>query len=147
MHKGGGTNSNPVQSILVCFMCKHCNPIQSALKLLKSKISVTQWITIFDAKQCHWTSFQAYVSVSSKPDHPPIRWPDPREIARSHCPEGRVFAQLSLLGDRSFELEKFAPVLKEKCSNFSTCFKETGGSLKSRCSRAVSYQFVQKKTQ
>ena len=26
---GGGMNSNPVQSILVCFMCKHHNPIQT----------------------------------------------------------------------------------------------------------------------
>ena len=47
MHAEGGTNSNPVQSILVCSMCKHCNPIQNALNLLKGTISVTQWITFF----------------------------------------------------------------------------------------------------
>ena len=34
-----GTKSNPVQSILVCFMCKHRNPIQNALKLLKGTVS------------------------------------------------------------------------------------------------------------
>ena len=45
MHAGDGTNSDPVQSILVCFMCKHRNPIQNALKLLKGITSVTQWIT------------------------------------------------------------------------------------------------------
>ena len=57
--------------------------------------------------------------------------------------EGRVFAQLSLPGDRGFELDKFSTVLKEKCRNFSICLKETGGSLKSRCSCAVSHQFLQ----
>ena len=31
---------------------------------------------------------------------------------------------------RCFELEKFPTDLKEKCRNFSICFKETGGSLK-----------------
>ena len=145
MHAGGGTNSNPVRSILVCFTCKHCNPIQSALKLLKGTICVTQWITFFDAKQCHWISFQAYyVSVSSKPDHsppPPERPPGNRTFS---LPGGRVFAQLSLPGGRGLESEKFFTVLKEKCRNFSSCFEETGGSLKSRCSRAVSYQFLWK---
>ena len=43
---------------------------------------------------------------------------------------------------QGFELEKFSTVLKEKCRNFSICFKETEGSLKSRCC-AVSYQFLQ----
>ena len=32
----------------------------------------------------------------------------------------------------------------EVAANFSICFKETGGSLKSRCSCVVSYQFLQK---
>ena len=41
MHAGGGTKSNPVQSILVYFMCKRCNLIQNALKLLKGTISIT----------------------------------------------------------------------------------------------------------
>ena len=45
MYAGGGTNSNPVQSILVCFMYKDCNPIQNALKLLIGTIFVTRWIT------------------------------------------------------------------------------------------------------
>ena len=57
---------------------------------------------------------------------------------------GRIFAQLSLPGGRGFESEKFSTVLKEKCGNFSICFKETGGSLKIRCSCAVSYHFWQK---
>ena len=43
-------------------------------------------------------------------------------------------------GDQGFELEKVPTVLKEKYRNFSICFKETGGSLKSRCSCVVSYQ-------
>ena len=41
---GGGTESYPVQIILVCFIRKHRNPIQNAFKLLKSTISVTHWI-------------------------------------------------------------------------------------------------------
>ena len=36
-------------------------------------------------------------------------------------------------GGWGFELKKFRTVLKEKCRNFSICFKETGISLKSRC--------------
>ena len=44
MHAGDGTN-NLVQSILVCFNCKHSNSIQDALRLLKGTISVKQWIT------------------------------------------------------------------------------------------------------
>ena len=51
-------------------------------------------------------------------------------------PGRRVFAQLSLLKGRRFELDK---VLKEKCRNFSICFKEIGGSLKSMCSCAASF--------
>ena len=43
---------------------------------------------------------------------------DPRGFARSHC-----------LGVRDFELEKFSPVFKDKCRNFSICFKETGRQL------------------
>ena len=68
----------------------------------------------------------------------------PGDPSRSHCRGGRVFAQLSLPGSRGFEFDKFSAVLKEKCRNFSICFKETGGSLKSRCSCAVSDQFLQK---
>ena len=72
---------------------------------------------------------------------------DPRGFSRYHCPGGRVFAQLSLQGGgggSGFELEKFPTVLKEKCRNSSICFKETGGSFKSRCSCAVLYRFLQK---
>ena len=56
---GGGTESNPVQIIQVCFICQHRNPIQNAFKLLKGTISVTHWIIFFDAKRCQWTSFPA----------------------------------------------------------------------------------------
>ena len=82
-----------------------------------------------------------YVSVSSNPDHPPG---DPRGLSHPICLEGGVFAQLSLPGVGDFELEKFSTVFEEKCRNFSICFKEAGGSLKSRCSCAVSYQFLHK---
>ena len=44
-------------------------------------------------------------------------------------------------GGWGFELEKVSTGLKEKCRNF---FKETGGSLKGRCSCAVSCQYLQK---
>ena len=55
---------------------------------------------------------------------------------------GSGFRQTSFA--RDFELEKFPTVLKEKCRKFSICFKEIEGSLTSRCSCAVSYQFWQK---
>ena len=78
------------------------------------------------------------VSVNSKPDHLP-------GIPTFPLPGGgAVFAQFSLLWDRGFELEEFSSILKEKFRNFSICFQETGGTLKSRCSCAVSYQFLQK---
>ena len=44
---GGGTKSNSVQITLVCFIHKHRNPIQNALKLLKGTISVTHWVIFF----------------------------------------------------------------------------------------------------
>ena len=47
-------------------------------------------------------------------------------------------------GGGGFELEKFPIVLKEKCRNFSICLKETGFSLTTRCSCAVSCQLLQK---
>ena len=46
-------------------------------------------------------------------------------------------------GSRGFGSESFSTVLKEKCRNFSICFKETGGSLQIRCSCAVSYRIYQ----
>ena len=48
---------------------------------------------------------------------------DLRGFARSHYPGSRVFAQLPLPGGRGFELEKFSTVFKEKCKNFSICFR------------------------
>ena len=70
---------------------------------------------------------------------------DPQGFARSQYP-GVGFSPNFLFapGGRGFELEKSSTVPKEKCGNFSICFKETGGNLKSRCSCAVSYQFLQK---
>ena len=67
----------------------------------------------------------------------------------SHVPtarEVRFSPNFLCPGYRGFESEKFFTVLKEKekCRNFSICFKETGIRLKSRCSCAVSYQFLQK---
>ena len=88
-------------------------------------------------------SSSSYVSVNPKPDHPP---PLPGDPADSHVLTawGVGFSPKFLCpGGRGFELEKFSTVLNEKCKNFSICFKETGGSLKSRCSCAVSYQFLQ----
>ena len=79
-----------------------------------------------------------YVSVNSKPGHPP---------GDSHVP---IAPGIGLLlnflspGGWGFEFEEFSIVWKEKCSNFSICFKETGGRMKSRCSYAVSYQFLHK---
>ena len=87
--------------------------------------------------------FPCNVSVNSKPDHPPSPG-DPRGFARFHCPGGWVFNRTFFARNRGFESKKFCTVLKEKCRNFSICFKETGGSLESRCSCAVSCQFVQK---
>ena len=80
----------------------------------------------------------ANVSINSKPDHPPPGRPP--GIHLFSLPGGRVFAQPFCSVRWGFELEKFTTVLKEKCRNFSICFKETGGSLKSRCSCAVLYQ-------
>ena len=76
------------------------------------------------------SNFKMYQSIPSLTIPPG----DPRGFARSHCPRGRVLAQLSLPGGWGFELDKFSPFLEEKCRNFSICFKETEGSLKSRCS-------------
>ena len=83
-----------------------------------------------------------YASVSSKPHHPASgRLPG---FPRSHC-SGVGFSPNHLCpGGRGFESEKSSTVLTEKCTNSSVCFKEAGGSLQSRCSCAVSYQFVQK---
>ena len=77
--------------------------------------------------------------VNSKPDHPPGDPGDPHVFTALAgigfspsllCPEGS-----------GFELEKFPAVLKEKCRNFSICFKETGPVWKAG---VVSYQFFAK---
>ena len=97
----------------------------------------------FEIKASISKSISYYVSVNSKPDHPPGR---PSGIRTFSLPPGgsgfrpTFFAR----GGRGFELEKFSTVLKKKCKNFSICFKKPGGSLKSRCSCAVSYQFFAK---
>ena len=74
----------------------------------------------------------------------PILTIPPGDPGDSHVPTAqRVgfspnFLSLGGGGGRSFELEKFSIVRKEKCRNFSICFKEIEGSLKSRCCCAVS---------
>ena len=75
------------------------------------------------------------VSVNSKPDHSPGHPGDSHVLTAKG-----VLPNFLCPGDQGFELEKFPAVLKGKCMNFSICFKETGGSLKSRCSCVVSYQ-------
>ena len=65
MHPGRGTNSNPVQSILVCFTRKHRNPIRNALNILKGTISVMQWITFVGAKQMSLDWFSGLVYVNT----------------------------------------------------------------------------------
>ena len=83
------------------------------------------------------------VSVNSIPDH--LLPQRPPGIHTSHS-QGVGFSPNFLCPrGRGFEIKNFSTVLKGKCRNFSICFKETGGSLKSRCScAAVSYQFLQK---
>ena len=83
--------------------------------------------------------YQSIPSLTIPPGRPP-------GIRTSPLTGGGVGFSPNFLcpGDRDFGLEKFSTVPKEKCRNFSICFKETGGSLKSRCSCAVSYQFLQK---
>ena len=70
--------------------------------------------------------YQSIPSLTITPD-------DPRGFARSHC-----------LGVRDFESERFSTVFEDKRRNFSICFKETEGSLKSKFSCAVSCQLLQK---
>ena len=76
--------------------------------------------------------FHDNVSVNSKPDH---HSGQPRGFARSHCLGGG--------GGGDFESEKFSTVFKDKCRNFSICFRGTGGSLKSKCSCALSCHLLQ----
>ena len=66
-----------------------------------------------------YTLIQTYVSVNSKPDHPPGRPPRIRTLS---LPQGSGFRPIFFPGGRRFELEKFPTVLKEKCRNFSICF-------------------------
>ena len=106
---------------------------QTCLK--SNTAAIFQWITFI------FETIRDYVWVNFKPDHPPD---DPRGFARSHCPGGQVFAQLLCPGRRGFEFEKFSAVLKEKCRNFSICFKETRGSFINKCSCAVSHHFFAK---
>ena len=46
-------------------------------------------------------------------------------------------------GGGDFESEKFSTVFKDKCRNFSIRFRGTGGSLKSKCSCALSCHLLQ----
>ena len=65
---GGGTKSNPIQIILVCFICKHRNPIQNALKLLKGTISVTHWIIFLTQNNVTGLVFRLRVCKNSCAD-------------------------------------------------------------------------------
>ena len=58
-------------------------------------------------------------------------------------PRGLGFRPTFFAWGSGFKYEKFSLVLKENCGNFSICFKEIKGSLKSRCSCAGSYQFLE----
>ena len=83
-----------------------------------------------------------YQSIPSLKTPPPWRLPG---IPTFSLPKGSGFRPTFFAGGvRGFELEKFSTVSKEACRNFSICFKKTGGSLKNRCSFAVSYQFFKK---
>ena len=63
---GGGTKSNPAQIILVCFIFKHRNPIQNALKLLKGTVSVTHWIIFLTRNNVTGLVFRLRVFKSSR---------------------------------------------------------------------------------
>ena len=81
--------------------------------------------------------YQSIPSLTIPPSPPGIR----------HVPTawGSGFRPTFLARGLGFRIrEIFYIVRKEKCRNFSICFKETGGRMKSRCSCAVSYQFLQK---
>ena len=55
--------------------------------------------------------------------------PPPSTLGNSHiftAPGVGLSPRFRCLRGRDFELEKFPTVLKEKCRNFSICFKETG---------------------
>ena len=64
-----------------------------------------------------------YVSVNSKPDYLPTRaTPGDLQVLTVR---GVGFSPSFLCpGGQGYELEKFSTVLKEKCKNFSICFKE-----------------------
>ena len=83
--------------------------------------------------------YQSVPSLTILPGDPRATPGDPHvPIARGSGFRPTFFAS----GGRGFGWETFSTVWKEKCRNFPICFKETGGSLKSRCSGAVSYQFL-----
>ena len=68
------------------------------------------------------------------------------DIAKSRdaSMDNKDFRSLLISLLKIFEFEKFSIVLEENCRKLSICFKETGSRLKSRCSCAVSCQFLQK---
>ena len=70
-----------------------------------------------------------YVSVNSKPDYPPG---DPRGFGTSPLPGGSGFHPTFLARGLGFRIrEIFYIVRKGKCRNFSICFKDIGGRIKS----------------
>ena len=83
-----------------------------------------------------------YVSVNSKPDLPYRATPGDSHVVTAR---GLGFGPTFFCGGRGFELEKFSTLLKENNAGTSRFVsKKTEGSLKSRCSCAVSYQFWHK---
>ena len=54
-----GTESDPVQSILVRFTCKYRNPISNAHQAFGRYNLFHSLNHIFDSKQLHWTVFKA----------------------------------------------------------------------------------------
>ena len=78
------------------------------------------------------------VLVSSKPD--PHRRATPGNSHVLSVPGVGFSPNYLCLEGGGFELEIFPTVFREKCKNFSNCFREARGSLQSRCSCAVSYK-------
>ena len=68
---------------------------------------------------------QGNVSVNSKPDHPPSQT-IPGDSLVFIAPGVGFSPNFLCPAGRGFQLEKFPTVLKEKCRNFTICFKETG---------------------
>ena len=129
----------PPSHYMINFSLRHNVLCFSLVVVLYSFYAIIK-VVLLDETGCHvYQELEAYVSVNSKPDHSPAG--EPRGFARFHCSGVGISPNFHCPGDRGFESEKFPTVLKEKCRNFSICFKETGAVCKAGI---VSYQFLQK---